>query len=190
MENTKLQGAKQRMKTPDMVYIAIGAALINVCSWISIPATVPFTLQTFAIFAVLLILGGERGTIASIVYVLMGALGLPVFSGFRGGIGFLFGSTGGYIIGFIFVGLIYKAFTKIWGRKLFVEIAALVLGLIVCYAFGTGWFMFVYIRNTGEVSLLTVLSWCVFPFIIPDLIKLALAVVISRRVRTAIPQTD
>lgn len=190
MENTKLQGAKQRMKTPDMVYIAIGAALITVCSWISIPATVPFTLQTFAVFAVLLILGGERGTIASIVYVLMGALGLPVFSGFRGGIGFLFGSTGGYIIGFIFVGLIYKAFTKIWGRKLFVEIAALVLGLIVCYAFGTGWFMFVYIRNTGEVSLLTVLSWCVFPFIIPDLIKLALAVVISRRVRTAIPQTD
>ena len=176
------------MKTLDMIYIAIGAALMTVCSWISIPAAVPFTLQTFAVFAVLLILGGDRGSVAAVVYVLMGALGLPVFSGFRGGIGFLFGSTGGYIIGFIFIGLICKAFTKMWGRKLFIEITALVLGLIVCYAFGTAWFMYVYIRDTGEVSLFTVLSWCVFPFIIPDLIKMALAVVISGRVRKAIPQ--
>ena len=95
-----------------------------------------------------------------------------------------------FIVGFIFIGLIYMAFTKIWGRKPFVEIAALILGLIVCYAFGTGWFMYVYIRDTGEVSLMTVLSWCVLPFIIPDLIKMALAAVISRRVRIAIPQTD
>ena len=186
MEKTRIRETKQRMKTLDMVYIAIGSALITVCSWISIPATVPFTLQTFAVFAVLLIFGADRGTMAVVVYVLMGAIGLPVFSGFRGGPGFLFGSTGGYIIGFIFIGLICKAFTKICGRKLFIEVTALVSGLIVCYAFGTGWFMYVYIRDAGEVSLLTVLSWCVFPFIVPDLIKLALAVFISGRVRVTI----
>ena len=73
----------------------------------TVPLTVPFTLQTFAVFAVLLILGGENGTMATAVYVIMGAIGLPVFSGFGGGPGIIFGKTGGYIIGFIFIGLIY-----------------------------------------------------------------------------------
>ena len=80
-----------RIKTIDLVYISIGAALIAICSWISIPTAVPFTLQTFAVFAVLSILGGRRGTISVAVYILMGAVGLPVFAGFKGGIGVLFG---------------------------------------------------------------------------------------------------
>ena len=181
MENTRT-----RTKTLDMVYIAIGVALITVCSWITIPMTIPFTLQTFAVFAVLMILGGERGLIATLVYVLMGAIGIPVFSGFAGGIGVVLGNTGGYIIGFIFIGLIYIALTRVFGRKLIVEIISLVLGLIACYAFGTGWFMYVYMRNTGSVGLLTVLSWCVFPFIIPDLAKMAIAVILSKRVKKII----
>ncbi len=181
MENTRT-----RTKTLDMVYIAIGVALITVCSWITIPMTIPFTLQTFAVFAVLMIHGGERGLIATLVYVLMGAIGIPVFSGFAGGIGVVLGNTGGYIIGFIFIGLIYIALTRIFGRKLIVEIISLLLGLIACYAFGTGWFMYVYMRNTGSVGLLTVLSWCVFPFIIPDLAKMAIAVIISKRVKKII----
>ena len=171
------------IKTADMVYIAIGAALIAICSWISVPMTVPFTLQTFAVFFVLMTLGGERGTIATVVYVIMGAVGLPVFSGFKGGLGVLLGSTGGYIVGFIVMGLIYIVITKIFTEKIIPSIAALVIGLAACYAFGTAWFMFVYIRNTGPVGVMTVLSWCVFPFIIPDIVKMALAVVISRRVR-------
>lgn len=171
------------IKTADMVYIAIGAALIAICSWISVPMTVPFTLQTFAVFFVLMTLGGERGTIATVVYVIMGAVGLPVFSGFKGGLGVLLGSTGGYIVGFIVMGLIYIVITKIFTEKIIPSVAALVIGLAACYAFGTAWFMFVYIRNTGPVGVMTVLSWCVFPFIIPDIVKMALAVVISRRVR-------
>ncbi len=171
------------MKTLNLVYIAIGIALITVCSWITIPMTVPFTLQTFAVFAVLLILGGERGTIATLVYILMGAIGIPVFSGFKGGIGALMGNTGGYIIGFIFIGLIYLGATKLIGEKVYVRIVALILGLMVCYGFGTAWFMYVYMKNTGSVGLMTVLSWCVFPFVIPDLLKMAIAVIISKRVR-------
>ncbi len=174
------------MKTLNLVYAAIGIALITVCSWITIPMTVPFTLQTFAVFAVLMILGGERGTIATLVYILMGAIGVPVFSGFKGGIGAVMGTTGGYIIGFIFIGLIYMGMTKFLGKKLYVEIAALLLGLAVCYAFGTAWFMYVYIRDNGSVALMTVLSWCVFPFILPDLLKMAIAVIISKRVRPVI----
>lgn len=171
------------IKTLDMVYIAISAALIAVCSWISIPTTVPFTLQTFAVFFVLLALGGRRGTIATAIYVLLGAVGLPVFAGFKGGIGALLGNTGGYILGFILMGLIYMLITKIMGEKTVVTIFALVIGLAVCYAFGTAWFMYVYMRDTGAVGVMTVLSWCVIPFLLPDLLKMALAFVISKRVR-------
>ncbi len=171
------------IKTLDMVYIAISAALIAVCSWISIPTTVPFTLQTFAVFFVLLALGGRRGTIAAVVYVLLGAVGLPVFAGFKGGIGALLGNTGGYILGFILMGLIYMLITRIMGEKTVVTIIALVIGLAVCYAFGTAWFMYVYMRDTGAVGVMTVLSWCVIPFLLPDLLKMALAFVISKRVR-------
>ena len=186
MSSADVAKTRDNTKVLDLVYISIGAALIAICSWISIPTAVPFTLQTFAVFFVLLALGGERGTIATLVYVLLGAIGVPVFAGFSGGIGILLGSTGGYIIGFLFTGLIYILFTKFFKKNIVMKVVALVLGLAVCYAFGTAWFMHVYMNSSGEVGLLTVLGWCVFPFIIPDLIKLALAVVISKRIEPVI----
>lgn len=186
MSSADVAKTRDNTKVLDLVYISIGAALIAICSWISIPTAVPFTLQTFAVFFVLLSLGGERGTLATLVYVLLGAVGVPVFAGFSGGIGVLLGSTGGYIIGFLFTGIIYIIFTKFFSKKIVVKIIALVLGLAVCYAFGTAWFMSVYIKNSGEIGLVTVLGWCVFPFIIPDLLKLVLAVVISRRIEPVI----
>ncbi|MCR5557754.1 MAG: biotin transporter BioY [Butyrivibrio sp.] len=186
MAKTKAIESKGRSSVLDLVYISIGAALIAICSWISIPTAVPFTLQTFAVFFVLNLLGGERGTIATLIYVLLGAVGVPVFAGFSGGIGVLLGNTGGYIFGFILMGIIYIFMTKILGNKNVVKIAALVIGLAVCYAFGTAWFMYVYMKNTGDVGLLTVLAWCVFPFIIPDIIKLVLAFVISKRIEPVI----
>lgn len=172
-----------KTKTLDLVYTAMGVTLICVCSWINIPMTVPFTLQTFAIPAVLLILSGKRGTIATIVYVIMGAIGIPVFAGFTGGVGIILGNTGGYIIGFILMALIYLMAEKIFGEKKTVKIISLTAGLLVCYAFGTAWFMYIYLKNTGEVGLFTVLTWCVLPYIIPDLIKIFLAIVISDRVK-------
>ena len=186
MSNTSAVAGRSNVKVLDLVYISIGAALIAICSWISIPTAVPFTLQTFAVFFVLLLLGGERGTIATLIYILLGAVGVPVFAGFSGGIGVLLGSTGGYIIGFLFMGLIYIVLTRVFGKSLVVKIIALVLGLAVCYAFGTVWFMYVYTRNTGDVGIMAVLSWCVFPFILPDLLKMALAFVIAKRVEPAI----
>ena len=186
MSSTEAVKTSNNTKVLDMVYIAIGAALITICSWINIPTAVPFTLQTFAVFFVLLTLGGERGTIATLVYVLLGAIGVPVFAGFSGGIGVLLGNTGGYIIGFLFTGLIYILFTKLFGKNIVMKVVALVLGLAVCYAFGTAWFMNVYIKSSGEVGLLTVLGWCVFPFIIPDLIKMALAIVVAKRIEPVI----
>ena len=172
-----------KAKTTDMVYTAIGVALICVCAWITIPLTVPFTLQTFAVPVVMLLLGGKRGLAATVIYVLMGAIGIPVFAGFTGGPGILFGKTGGYIIGFIFMALIYMTATGAFGNNKMTQVISLITGLIVCYAFGTAWFMYIYLKSTGEVGLLTVLTWCVFPYIIPDLVKIFLAVVISDRVK-------
>ena len=173
---------KQSFRTVDLAYIAVGAALIAICSWISIPLTVPFTMQTFAVFFVLSALGGKRGLFSILIYILLGASGVPVFAQFTSGIGILLGNTGGYLLGFLLTGLVYLILTNLFGKKLFIEIAALLLGLAICYAFGTAWFMYVYAKANGAVGIGTVLSWCVFPFILPDLVKLGLALTIARRV--------
>lgn len=173
---------KVKFTVRDMCFIAMFAVMIAVCSWISVPLTVPITLQTFGVFAALGVLGGKKGTIAVIVYVLLGAVGLPVFAGFKLGIGTLLGTTGGYIIGFVLSGIVYWAITDKFGTKLAVTVIAMALGLLVCYAFGTAWFMIVYTRSKGAVTLWSALGWCVFPFIIPDAIKIALAILVSERV--------
>ena len=169
-------------KTKDLTYMALGAVLIAVCSWISVPAPVPFTMQTFAVFCVLLLLGGRRGSVAVLVYLLLGAAGLPVFSGFRGGIGALLGATGGYLLGFLLTGLVYRLFERFSG-SFWLRVLALALGLALCYAFGTLWFVQVYARQTGPISVAAALGWCVFPFLLPDGVKLALALLLSGRLK-------
>ena len=177
------RGTAGRSRTYDVAYIGIFTALITICSWISIPAAIPFTLQTFAVFLAVSVLGGKRGTLAVVVYVLLGAIGIPVFAEFTGGIGIILRSTGGYIIGFIFSALVMWLVEILFGRKIWVQGISMVLGLIACYAVGTAWFMVVYMRNTGAVGLSTVLGWCVVPFIIPDAIKIALALTLSNALK-------
>lgn len=174
---------KKGSKTYDMVYIAVFAVIMAICSWISIPVQVPFTLQTFGVFVAVGVLGGKRGTLAVLVFILLGVLGIPVFAGFQGGIGILLGTTGGYIVGFLLSALVMWGFEKLFGKKPVMQILSMLAGLIVCYAFGTIWFMIVYTRSSGAVGLATVLGWCVVPFIIPDLIKIGLAYVLSGKVR-------
>ena len=157
-----------RLRTRDLAYIGVFTALMAVCSWISIPTTVPFTLQTMAVFLAAGILGGKRGTLAVLAFILLGAVGAPVFAGFTGGPSILLGTTGGYIIGFLFAALL------LW---------AMALGLLVCYAFGSVWFMWVYARTTGAVTLAAVLGWCVVPFIVPDLVKIGLALTLTAQLR-------
>lgn len=172
-----------KSKIYDMAYIGICTVLIAICSWISIPVDIPFTLQTFAIFLVVALLGGKRGTLSVVVYVLLGAIGVPVFAGFTGGFGIILRNTGGYIIGFIFMALAMWLMESMFGRKLWVQGISMVIGLIVLYAFGTAWFMLVYMRSTGAVGLMTVLGWCVIPYIIPDAVKIALALILSNTLR-------
>lgn len=174
------------MKTKEITQIGLSVALLTICSWITIPLTIPFTLQTFGIFFILLMLKGKNGTIAILSYILLGAVGVPVFSGFKSGVGALMGMTGGYIVGFLLTGLLYWLITTILGNKTCVKIGALLLGLIACYLFGTIWFIRVYSAQVGSMGVMTALSMCVFPFLIPDSIKLGLAFCISKRVVRAI----
>lgn len=170
--------ARRRLSAAELTYIAVCAALMAVCSWISIPAIPPlppFTLQTFGVFLILLLLGGRRGLYAISTHLLLGAVGLPVFAHFTGGVGIILGTTGGYMLGFVLSAALYWAMEGLFVRAPMLRLAALVLGLALCYAFGTAWFILVYARQSGAVGLGTALGWCVFPFILPDLVKLTLA---------------
>ena len=171
-----------RIRTRDLTYIALFSVLITVCAWVTIPtAAISFTLQTFGIFAAVMTLGGRRGTLAVLVYLLLGAVGLPVFSGFQS-TGALLGATGGYILGFLGSALTYWLVTALLRRDtLPVQLGACVLGLAVCYSFGTAWFLLVY--SGGSMSVGRALSLCVTPFILPDLVKIGLAAALSRRVK-------
>lgn len=170
-------------KVRDMVYIAIFSALIAVCSWLIVPSPVPFTLQTMGVFLTVGLLGGKRGSMAVLTYILLGALGVPVFAGFTGGIGIILGTTGGYIAGFLVSALIMWALEKILGTGKTALAVSMVAGLLACYAVGTVWFMAVYTRTTGTIGFSAVLGWCVIPFIIPDLIKIALSLLLTTRLK-------
>lgn len=177
-----MEKQKHKFKTLDLVYIGLSAALISICAWITVPLTVPITLQTLGICLVAGLFGAKRGTLSAAVYILLGAIGVPVFSGFKGGIGTLFGATGGYIIGFIFtaliVGIVSDKTNKLWQLLL-----AMLGGVLVCYAFGTAWFAFVYARDNSPQSLATILGWCVLPFLLPDIIKITLAAVLTKKLK-------
>ena len=186
--------AATRSKTYDIVYIAVFAVIMAICSWISIPTAVPFTLQTFGVFVAVGVLGGKRGTLSILVFILLGAI---AEDGIRYRVlclefrGVLFSSEYlsldliilRYIIGFLFSALVMWAMEKLPGKKSVMQIVSMIVGLIVCYAFGTAWFMIVYSRANGAVGLATVLGWCVIPFIIPDIIKIVLAYGLSRKLR-------
>lgn len=179
-------GYQTKMKTTDMTYVAMFSVLIAVCAWISIPTTVPFTMQTFGVFVSVGVLGGKRGTLAVLIYLLLGMLGLPVFAGFTGGVSCLVGSTGGYIAGFLLSALVMWVMESVFGKHTLVLAVSMVMGLLVCYLFGTIWFMVVYARETGAIGVWTALTWCVFPYIIPDALKIVLALVVRKRLTGAL----
>lgn len=174
----------RRLTAKDLSYIAMGVALIAVCSWISIPLPVPITLQTFAICLITAVLGLRLGLWAVVVYILLGAAGLPVFSGFRSGIGTLLGTTGGYIIGFIFTALVVGLGVKKFGGKPPLLALFMAIGILLCYTFGTAWFVLVYTRTSGAIGVLTALSLCVFPYLLPDAVKILLAVSLTGRLHS------
>lgn len=170
------------MNAKNMALCGLFTAVLAVCAWISVPAgDMVISLQTFGIFLTLGLLGGKRGSVAVLVYLLLGAVGTPVFSGFRGGLGALLGTTGGYIFGFMLTALLYWLITAIKETPLS-RLLAMVLGLGACYACGSYWYMTRYL-SAGDLTLGVVLLRCVVPYLIPDAIKLALAWLLTARLK-------
>ena len=179
------------MKTKDIVNISFFATLLAICAWICIPTVVPFTMQTFAVFLAMLVLGGKKGTIVIGIYLLLGAVGLPVFSKGTAGIGVLLGNTGGYMIGWLILGMIMIFIDRIsekdsekpviYRKRL--QAAGMMAGLIISYLFGTWWFITVYAKTAEAIGFSAALGICVIPFVVPDMLKLALAFSVSKRIR-------
>ena len=165
----------------ECAYIALAVALVTVSAWISVPVgAVPVTLQTFAVCFIGALFGWKRGIFAILVYVFMGLLGIPVFAGFKAGAAALFGPTGGYIFGFFFAALM-PALAKLIpvkrkAARCALFYAANILGLAVCYLFGTVWFVLMYQCTVGYA-----LALCVLPFLLPDAVKLLVAALLAVR---------
>ena len=166
---------KRKIATKDLVLTALFAALTAVLAQIQLPiGPVPFNLAVFGAFLAGMLLEPAWAAASMGVYMLLGAVGIPVFAGFMGGPAVLLGKTGGYVIGYIFIALATALAVKRSG-KLPVIGAAMLAGLLVCYGFGTAWFMAV----TGA-DLVSALGWCVLPFIVPDVCMGVLACVLGR----------
>ena len=148
-----------------------------VCAWISIPfGYIAFTLQTFAVSLALFTLGGKWGTASVCVYLLLGTVGLPVFSGFQGGLGTLLGVTGGYLWGFVATGLIY------WGVEKLCKPLGAILGRVACYVLGSVWFCL----YSGGGSFGAAVASGVAPYVIPDVGMIYLAWICGKSIRESL----
>ena len=165
------------MNVRRMCRIALMAAVLCIASPMIVPiGPIPISLATLAVYVAGVCLGAAEGTAAVAVYILLGAVGLPVFSGFTGGFQKIASVTGGYLVGYIpCVAAIGWAADRWQGWRL---IPAMVVGTILLYALGTAWFMF----QSGN-SLAASLATCVVPFLVGDGLKMVVAVVAGTPVR-------
>lgn len=167
----------QKIRTKQMVLIALMTAVTCVLGPLSIPlpfSPVPISLTNFAIFLAIFVLGMKSGTISFIIYLLLGAIGVPVFSSFRGGLQVLAGPTGGYLIGFIFLALIMGFALDHFNRKLVPTIIGMIIGMAVCYAFGTVW-----LAKLLSLSFKEGLMMGVIPYLAGDAAKIIIAVIVG-----------
>ena len=167
----------QKIRTKQMVLIALMTAVTCVLGPLSIPlpfSPVPISLTNFAIFLAIFVLGMKSGTISFIIYLLLGAIGVPVFSSFRGGLQVLAGPTGGYLIGFIFLALIMGFALEHFDRKLVPTIIGMIIGMAVCYAFGTVW-----LAKLLSLSFKEGLMMGVIPYLAGDAAKVIIAAIVG-----------
>lgn len=176
------------MKIKDMIVSSLFAGITAVLAPWSIPlgGQIPFTLGLIAVFITSMVLGGRRSFWAMLIYIALGAAGLPVFSGFRGGFSVIAGPTGGYIASYIIIAPVmgYLAHRKKECGRIEM-ILVMLLGLFICYALGTAWFM--YLR---KMSLYNTLALTVIPFVAFDVLKILIASILSYDLRKILQKSN
>lgn len=159
-----------------LTIIAMCIAIITLCAWISLPFTVGFTLQIFAIFLISGCFTLDISLSSVALYLLLGMIGVPIFSGFNTGISALMSTSGGFLVGFLLSVPIISLFKRYYATRSFIYIVTMIISLLVCYAFGCIWYM-----NLYSASFVSALGICVIPFLIPDAIKIFLVVVVFKK---------
>lgn len=161
-----------------LAIMSLMTALTCILAPFSIPiGPVPISLTHLALYLSLYLLGWKSGTISYLMYLLLGALGLPVFSGFSGGLGKLFGPTGGYLFGTIFLAAFAGFFIQKSTHRL-LHFFAMSTGMLLCYTAGTIWFC-----QVTQTPFYTALGLCVFPFLPADFLKIILALLFGPKLR-------
>lgn len=164
-------------KTKELTLTALMAAIICVLGPLSVPlpfSPVPISLTMIGIYLAVYAVGMVRGTVAFLIYLLLGLVGLPVFSGFTGGPAKLAGPTGGYLIGFIFTGLISGFFIDRWWKNRLISGIGMILGIAVAYLFGTVWLAYGADMTFGQA-----LALGVIPYVAFDLVKIVVLVIVG-----------
>lgn len=187
MNEVKTQNSNIKGKVNVYPYVlcALFAALTAVCTFINIPlpfTPIPINLATLSVFMAGGLLGPKYGSISQIVYIFIGAIGIPVFSNYQGGLGVLAGPTGGYLVGYVLaalvVGLILNG-SKIGSTQTIIRtVFACIAGMVTYFTLGTIWFMI--LTNTGLWASLVA---CVFPFLIGDAVKITAATILILRLK-------
>ena len=177
--------SRSHARLKSMVFVALMAAFLCIFSPISIPLPlVPITLQTFGVFLVSALLGWKRGTVAVLIYLLLGLIGLPVFSGWTGGFSGFATPSSGYIIGFVFTALLTGFLIDRFPNRLWMYPVAMIAGLAVCYLFGTIWFLvYMNVWMSTPYSFWEAVLICVLPFLVGDAVKIAAATALSYPLR-------
>ena len=172
-------------KTLQMAELALMGAVLCIISPFTIPlpvSPVPLSLSLLGVYLSAILLGGKSASLSVLVYLLLGMVGLPVFSGFRGGAAAFLMPSGGFLLGFLLTCLLYWAITAEFGQGKWVRLAAIAIGLIPCYWLGIQWMCRFYsIIVPLSARLLTALG-----FLIPDGVKIALAWYLSAKVRRCV----
>lgn len=172
-----MKTSKYQLK--DLTFIALMAALMCILGPLSIPiGSVPISFTNLVIYIIMYVLDTKRGTIAYLLYLLIGLVGVPVFSGFTSGPGKLLGPTGGYLIGFVFLAIITGLFTDRFAKNHALCIFGMILGTAVCYAFGTAWLAY-----STQMTFSAALAVGVLPFIVEDLVKIVFSAFVGYALR-------
>ena len=163
----------KHMSTAQMTVTALMTAITCILA--------PISLTNLVIFFMAYILGMKLSVASYVLYLLLGTVGLPVFSGFSGGVGKLLGPTGGYLIGFIFLAAIAGFFVEKFPAKIYMHVVGMIIGMAICYIFGTAW-----LAGQLGMSFVAALGVGVIPYLPGDTAKIIIAIIAGPQIRKAV----